>query len=138
MKQLSFIASLFMGIVMASISFGWVRQQASPYLSDSFAYPVSPQIVERKGIINAKALAGTVVDSAGTPIPQVLVEQLSVEGKRSQAVLTDLRGSLLLNSEVEGLYQLRVSKPGFDSQLIRVKVSKGEKKALTVKLTVSH
>ena len=138
MKQLSFIASLFMGIVMASISFGWVRQQASPYLSDRFAYPVSPQIVERKGIIDAKALAGTVVDLAGTPIPQVLVEQLSVEGKRSKAVLTDLRGSFLMISEVEGLYELRISKPGFDSQLIRVKVSKGEKKALTVKLTVSH
>ena len=138
MKQLSFIASLFMGIAITSTAFGWVRQQGSPYVSDSFGYPVSPHIVERKGIIKAKSLAGTVVDAAGSPIPKVLVEQLSIEGKRSQAVLTDLRGSFLMNTEVEGLYELRISKPGFDSQLIRVKVSKGEKKPLRVKLPVSH
>ena len=60
------------------------------------------------------------------------------DGKRVAAVLTNSKGKFVMNQRAPEMYILRASKPGFDSLLIKVRVSESGEEDLTLTLTVSH
>lgn len=98
----------------------------------------SQYTVELTGEIEAQVLAGKIVDAARSPIPGVLVEQLSPDGKRVEAVLTDSKGAFVMKPRAPWVYALRASKPGFDALLVKVRVSKNGKRELVLTLPLSH
>ena len=72
--------------------------------------------------IEAQVLAGSIVDGSRSPIPDVLIEQLSPDGKRVEAVLTNSKGRFAMKPRAPWTYAMRVSKPGFDTLLFKVRV----------------
>ena len=136
MKQIV-VHSILLATAMGCGVVGGPTMQLMPSVPDSSIYPSSPITIEHAAAFEAEDLAGTVTDHADFPMPEVLVEALS-DGKRIEAVLTDSQGRFILKRRAPGLYLLKASKPGFDSQLIKVKVSLETKGVLRVTLTVSN
>jgi hypothetical protein len=94
--------------------------------------------IEPAGEIDSQVLAGRVVDGAGAPIPEVLLERLSADGKRVEAVFTNSNGRFVMKQRDPWVYAVRVSKPGFDTLLLKVRVSKNGKRELALTLPASH
>jgi hypothetical protein len=93
--------------------------------------------IELERELDAQVLSGRVLDAAQAPIPEVLVEQLSPDGKRVEAVLTDAKGKFAMKPRSPWVYLMKVSKPGFDSVLFKVRVSKNGNRELALTLTAS-
>jgi hypothetical protein len=90
---------------------------------EGFNYPESPQIIQVDKVIKSKSMSGTIIDPSGAAISDVLVERLEDNwGKRIEAILTDSKGYFAFIGSKSGLYFLKISKPGFDSMLLKVEV----------------
>jgi hypothetical protein len=97
---------------------------------------VPARTLEQTGEIEAQVLAGKILDAAQKPISGVLVEQLSTDGKRVEAVVTDAKGRFVMKPRTPWVYVVRASKPGFDSLLVKVRISKYGKRELALTLPV--
>lgn len=114
-----------------------VRSQA-PKVPKGFSYPEARETVKVNQSNSIRVLAGRVADSNNAPIEKVLVERLSHGwGKRFGAIFTDLNGSFYFPGRFEKTQYLRLSKPGFDTLLIRVRVNGRSKRKLTLSLNPS-
>jgi len=99
---------------------------------------VPARTIEQPGEIEAQVLAGKIVNASSLPIPEVLIELLSSDGKRIEAVLTDSKGKFVMKPRAPWVYPLRVSKPGFDTLLLKVRLSKTGKRELALTMTASQ
>ena len=98
----------------------------------------SSNTVELPREIEAQVLSGKIVDAADSPIPEVRVEQLSSDGKVVESVLTNSKGKFVMKPRSPWVYAMRVSKPGFDTLLLKVRVSKNGRRELELTLPVSR
>jgi hypothetical protein len=85
-------------------------------------------------------LAGRVSDPNGAGLDKVLVERLGCGwGKRLEATFTNPHGHFSFRSRLKGMQYLRLSKPGFNTALIRVQLrKKNAPPNLDVNLSLSH
>ena len=86
-----------------------------------FSYPEAMQTTDL-GTILVKSVAGRVVDGNGNPVERALVERLSRNGRRRDAILTDSNGCFAFPRLREGQYGVRVSYPSFDTFVLQVRV----------------
>jgi hypothetical protein len=116
-----------------------VQAQEKQKVPEDFSYPPSPQIIQINKAMRSNSLSGVITDPSGSATSEVLVEILESNwGNRIEAILTDSEGVFAFTKNAPGVYFLRLSKPGFDSMLLKVQVAK--KKAglrLRVKLRLS-
>jgi hypothetical protein len=113
-------------------------QDKPDQIPKDFAYPEPPSKTELKTPIKARSLSGKVADSAGFPIPKVLVERVSSDWKeRLDATFTDSEGTFVLPNVPMGKHFLKLSKPGFNTLLIRVITTRKSKAELELHLIVS-
>jgi hypothetical protein len=96
------------------------------------------EIVEIENVQVARSLAAVVHDPAHSPIPGVLVEELSSDWKESlRSTKTDAAGCFTF-APVKGrdVYYLQLTVDGFDPLRVRVKVDpkRGKKLQLKMKL----
>lgn len=89
-----------------------------------FRYPEA-QSTDDLGTILVRSLEGRVVDASGAAIVGALVERLSLEGRRREAVLTDANGCFAFRKVRSGQHGLRVSYPTFDSVILQARFSDG-------------
>jgi protocatechuate 3,4-dioxygenase beta subunit len=100
------------------------QAQEKQRVPENFNYPESPQIIKVDKVIKSKSMSGTITDPNGAVVSDVLVEKLEDNwGKRVEAVLTDSKGYFTFTNVVPGIYFLKLSKPGFDSMLLKVEVT---------------
>ena len=104
-----------------------------------FSYPESPEIIKDETPHEAMALAGRISDHTGAGLERALVEHLSSGWKkRIDATFTDSEGSFSF-SQYSGTTQfLKISKPGFNTLLIKVKIKEELKTQLNIKLALSQ
>src|SRR5205807_1959568 len=90
-----------------------------------FSYPESPEIIKVEIPYEAETLAGRVVDSTEAGLDKVLVELLSPDWKkRIDATLTDSNGSFSFFRYSGKTQFLKLSKPGFNTLLIKARIKK--------------
>lgn len=117
--RLSAITSL---IIQALLLFP-AQVQEKQGVPENFSYPESPEIIQINKVIESKSMSGIITDSSGTAASEVLVERLEDNwGKRIEATLTDSKGYFAFTKNTPGIYFLKLSKPGFNSMLLKVKV----------------
>jgi len=103
-----------------------------------FAYPESPNSVELRPTMRAKLLVGAVTDADGFPIADVLVERTGAEWRaRLDAAFTNSEGVFRLRRAPTGTHLLKLSKPGYDTLLVRVLVTTRAKHRLKLRLSFS-
>jgi hypothetical protein len=108
-------------------------------VAKDFSYPESPETIKNEVPYEAESLTGKVVDITDTGLGKVLVERLgSGWGKRLAATFTNSNGSFSLPCDSNKTQYLKLSKPGFNTLLIKVVVKKKTKSRLNVKLGVSQ
>ena len=104
-------------------------------VAKDFSYPESPETVRDEVPYEAKSLSGNVGDVTDSGLETVLVERLgSGWGKRVAATFSDSNGSFSLPRSSNKTQYLRFSKPGFNTLLIRVVLTKKPKARLSIKL----
>jgi hypothetical protein len=103
------------------------------------SYPESPAIIRVESPYEAQSLAGRISDPTSAGLEKVLVQRLSSGWKKCiDATFTDSEGSFSF-SQYSGKTQfLRISKPGFNTLLIKVKIKDDLKPLLSLKLGASH
>jgi len=100
------------------------QAQEKQKVPENFNYPASPQIIQVNKVIKSKSMSGIVTDPSGAAASDVLVEKLEGNwGKRVEAILTDSKGYFAFTKNTPGIYFLKLSKPGFDSMLLKVEVT---------------
>jgi len=95
--------------------------------------------IEIEKVQLARSLAAVVLDSAGSPIPGVLVEEFSSDWKESlRSTKTDATGGFTF-APVKGrdVYYLQLRMNGFDPLRVRVKIDPKEGNILRLKLEVA-
>ena len=97
------------------------RQAAS-----GFRYPEAAG-TDDLGTVLVHSLEGRVVDTSGAPVAGALVERLSPNGHRREAVLTSENGCFALGKVRSGQHGLRVSYPTFDTVILQARFSAGFK-----------
>ena len=117
-----------------SIITAWIAQaillisaqaQERRKVPEDFSYPAPPQILQIDKIVRSNSLSGVIADPSGAATQEVLVEKLEDNwGKRIEAVFTDSEGFFAFTKSAPGVYFLKISKPGFDSMLLKVQVTK--------------
>ncbi len=114
-------------------------QAESQQVAKDFRYPESPETIKDGTPYGAKTLAGRVIDPAGAGMEKVLVERLdSGWGKRIDATFTDSDGSFSFFRYSGKTQFLRLSKPGFNTLLVKVRIKKNLKSQLKLKLGLSQ
>jgi hypothetical protein len=115
------------------------NQAETQQIAKDFSYPESPETITVEVPYEAKSLAGRVADVTDAGLEKVLVERLSSgRGKRLDAIFTDSNGFFSLRCNSSRVQYLKLSKPGFDTLLIKVVMKKDLKSRLDVKLGVSQ
>jgi hypothetical protein len=97
------------------------------------------ETVEIADLHLASSLSGLVQDPAGTPIPNVIVREVSSDWKQTlRATHTDPSGVFSL-APVRGrrVYYLQISADGFDPLRVRVHVDAKHGGKLTLKLEIA-
>jgi hypothetical protein len=111
------------------------RQQ----VAKDFSYPDSPETIKDEVPYEAESLAGRVIDITDAGLGKALVERLSYGwGKRLDATFTDSNGFFSLPCNSNKTQYLKLSKPGFNTLLIKVVMKKKTRSRLNVKLGVSQ
>lgn len=114
-------------------------QAETQQVAKDFSYPESPETIKDETPYEAKSLAGRVVDPTGAGMGKALVERLNAGWKkRIAATLTDPEGSFSFSRSSSKAQFLRISKPGFNTLLVKVKIKKNLKSQLNLKLGVSQ
>ena len=114
------------------------------WLSFSFLFMVpihvySQYSIEIEKVQLARSLGAVVHDATGSPIPGVLVEELSSDWKKSlRSTQTDTTGGFTL-APVKGrsVYYLQLSKYGFNSLRVRVKLDPKHGTNLQLKMEIA-
>ena len=85
--------------------------------------------------MSSKSLAGVVRVQNGDALADALVERVSADWKnRLDAAFTDREGRFDLSSLPDGKYFLRVSKSGFSTLKVKVRLKRKEKSLLDLEL----
>lgn len=116
-------------------------EQAKPQqVAKDFSYPESPATIKVESPYKAKSLAGRISDPTGAGLEKALVERLSSGWKkRIDATFTDSEGSFSFPQYSSGKTQfLKISKPGFNTLLVKVKIKDSVKSLLSIKLGASQ
>src|SRR5262245_37551526 len=122
--QIAFRCLAITLLIIQSLSLRPAQAQEKQRVPEDFNYPESPQIIQVDKVIKSKSLSGIITDSVGAAVSDVLVEKLEDNwGKRVEAILTDSKGYFAFIGAKPGLYFLKISKPGFDSMLLKVEVT---------------
>ena len=110
---------------------GTSAQQRS--VPKDFSYPEGSQSVQIE--INGGALSGIVTDPNGGRLPDVLVERMGANWtNRNGAVFTDSCGRFRFSRVGNGAYYLKLSKPGFSTLKVKVRLRNGSKSKLHLRL----
>lgn len=116
---------------------GQTTQFETRKVPKDFSYPEARETVKADAPLSVRSLAGKVVDSTNSAIERVLVERLSTGwNKRLDATFTDSNGLFSLPGR-SNIQYLKLSKPGFDTLLIRVRINRKAKAKLTLALNPS-
>jgi hypothetical protein len=98
-----------------------------------FSYPEGSQTIQIE--IDGGALSGSVTDPNGGRLPDVLVERMGANWtNRNAAVFTDSRGRFRFSRVGNGAYYLKLSKPGFSTLKVKVRLRNGSKSKLHLRL----
>ena len=107
-------------------------------VSPGFSYPESQETIKVDAEIKSRSLSGRVIDPGGASASKVLVERLRPGwGKRISAVFSNADGRFSF-SVGSGTHYLRVSKPGFNTMLLKVTVGAKAKSNLRIDLKPSN
>lgn len=108
-------------------------------VQEGFKYPPSQETIQVDAEIKSRSLSGNVTDPSGGGTSKVLVERVRPGwGRRISAVLTDSYGHFAFAGTTRGAHFLRVSKPGFNTMLIKVRVNRKVRSRLRIELKLSH
>jgi len=133
---LQLMAALLIGLLPF---FGLARNQCGQRVPASFNYPQSQETIQVDAEIKSRSLSGVVTDPSGAGASKVLVERVRPGwGKRISAVFSDTDGHFAFAGVGSGTHFLRVSKPGFNTMLLKVRVSAKTKSTLRIDLKLSH
>jgi hypothetical protein len=115
------------------------EQAEAQQVAKDFSYPESPETIKVETPYEAESLAGRISDPTGVGLERALVECLSSGWKkRIDATFTGSEGSFSF-SRCSGKTQfLRISKSGFNTLLVKVKIKENQKSPLNIKLGVSQ
>jgi hypothetical protein len=118
----------------------FAQAQEKQRVPDNFSYPESPEIIQINKSIKSKSMSGIITDPSGAAASDVLVEILEDNwGKRVEAVFTNSEGNFTFTRRPPGIYFLKISKPGFDSMLLKVEVTtKRASSRLKIRLKLSN
>lgn len=131
------IAALLIGVVVPFLSVA--RNQCGQKVPSGFNYPQSQETIQVDAEIKSRSLSGVVTDPSGAAASRVLVEKVRPGWrKRISAVFTDTEGHFAFAGAGPGTHFLRVSKPGFNTMLLKVKVSAKAKSTLQIDLKLSN
>jgi len=97
------------------------------------------QTIEIESVQMARSLGAVVLDSSGSPMPDVLVEEFSSEGKVSlRSTKTDGAGGFTFAPKKgRSVYYLQLRMNGFDPLRVRVKLDPKHGKMLQLKMEVA-
>ncbi|MGA2261019.1 MAG: carboxypeptidase-like regulatory domain-containing protein [Acidobacteriota bacterium] len=114
-------------------------RQGGQHVSLTFVYPDAPEIVEYQDVRPVKSLSGIVLNPQDDAVGDALVAVLSVATKvRLDAVLSGKDGKFNLGPQNStGAYLVRFSKPGFNTVVIRIKLSRVGAQDISVTLPYS-
>jgi hypothetical protein len=99
----------------------------------------SHETIQVDAEINSGSLSGIVTDPTGAVASQVLVERVGPGwGQRLSAVLSNTDGHFSFAGVDPGNYSLRISKPGFNTMLLKVRVIPQTRSSLQIELQLSH
>lgn len=101
-----------------------------------FRYPKARGI-DDLGTILVHSLDGRVVDTSGSAVAGALVERLSPEGRRREAVFTDANGCFAFQKVRSGQHGLRISYPKFDTIILQARFSAGFEGDLELTMNLS-
>jgi len=117
----------------------YTNQAEKQQVAKDFSYPESPETIKDEVPYKAESLTGRVLDITDAGLGKVLVERLgSSWRKRLDATFTDSNGFFSLPCNSNKTQYLKLSKPGFNTLLIKVVMKKKNKSRLNVKLSVSQ
>jgi Carboxypeptidase regulatory-like domain len=104
-----------------------------------FNYPQSQEIIKVEAQIESKSLSGLVTDPSGAVASKALVEKVRPGwGKRIKAMFTDTDGRFAFAAAAPGIHFLRISKPGFNTILLQVRLTPKAKSTLRIDLKLSN
>ncbi len=103
------------------------------------SYPEAAETIQVDVPYEAHALAGRIVDPAGSGLDKVLVERLGSGWKeRLDATFTNAEGTFSFPRAPVKTQFLRLSKPGFNTSMIKVRIKRSLKAQLKVELNLSQ
>ena len=118
---------------------GVARHQREQKVPVAFSYPQSQETIQIDREIESRSLSGIVTDPSGAMASKVLVERVrSGWGKRISAVFSNEDGHFAFDGVHSGIHYLRVSKPGFNTMLLKIRVNAKIKSTLRIDLHLSN
>ena len=118
---------------------GVARNQRGQKVPAGFKYPQSQETIQVDAEIESRSLSGVVIDPSGSGHSKVLVERLRHGWRnRISAVFTNADGQFTFAGVHSGIYFLRVSKPGFNTMLLKVRVTAKTKSTVRIDLKLSN
>ena len=115
------------------------ESQYGQKVPDTFNYPQSQETIQLDAEIKSRSLSGVVTDPGGAAASKILVERVRPGwGKRVSAVLSDSTRHFAFAGARPGTHFLRVSKPGFNTMLLKVRVSAKARSPLRIELKLSN
>jgi len=131
------IAALLISGVIPFLSVA--RNQCGQKVPANFNYPQSQETIQVDAEIKSRSLSGVVTDPSGSVASRVLVERVRPGwGKRISAIFSDTDGRFAFAGVGPGTHFLRISKPGFNTMLLKVRVSAKAKSTLRIDLKLSN
>lgn len=113
---------------------GWTQEVGRVAPAD-LSYPQSPENVYIESPFVSRELGGTIKDQDGMGMTDVLVEIISpTNGKRTRAILTTSEGVFSFGRKKSATYTLRISRPGFNTTILKVKITKKRTSKLSIRL----
>ena len=118
---------------------GVARNQCAQKVPANFKYRQSQETIQLDDEIESRSLSGMVTDPTGAGAAEVLVERVRRGwGKRISAVSSNKNGEFTFPAVRSGTHFLRVSKPGFNTMLLKIRVNAKTESTLRVELQLSH
>ncbi|HET6975854.1 MAG TPA: carboxypeptidase-like regulatory domain-containing protein [Pyrinomonadaceae bacterium] len=118
---------------------GLARNQLGQKVPTGFNYPQAQETIQVEAEIESRSLSGLVTDPSGAAASRVLVEKVRPGWrKRTNAVFSDTEGHFAFAGAGPGTHFLRISKPGFNTILLKVKVTAKAKTTLQIDLHPSN
>lgn len=138
--NISFTRQLLAASLIGILPFhGVARNQCGREVPAGFNYPQSQETIQVDAEIKSRSLSGVVTDPSGAGASKVLVERVRANwGKRISAVFSDTDGHFGFAGIGPGTHFLRVSKPGFNTMLLKVRVNAKTKSTLRIDLKLSN